>query len=123
MRRVLIFALFGLLAVGGGQGQSSPDQRDVVRTYNAVADAYVSSSAPRRNFGRGRVLLVGGPTRAYVRFQVRGLTEGVRRATLRLYPRANSRRGVTVKTTSSRWSERRVTHRNGPRAGRTVGMS
>jgi acid phosphatase type 7 len=123
MRRIALFALLAFLA-GGSQAVSAPQQKRAAQaTFAASADAYVTGSARRANFGRARVLRVGpsGGTRAYLRFQVRGLTEPVSRATLRVYARAVARRGIQVRATSGRWSERRVTFRNAPRAGRVVG--
>jgi hypothetical protein len=125
MRRIAIFALLVFLA-GGSQAVSAPEEKRAAQaTFAATADAYVTASSPRGNFGRARMLRIGpgwGGARAYVRFRVRGLTEPVRRATLRVYSRAAARRGLFVRPTSGRWSERRVTFRNGPRAGRALGF-
>lgn len=118
MRRFAILALLAFLA-GGGQALSAPESASAPQaTFGAIADAYVTAAAPRSNFGRARVLRLGRPggARAYIRFQVRGLTGSVRRATLRVYSRQASRRGFNVNTTNVGWSERRITFRNSPRS-------
>ena len=125
MRRFAILALLAFLA-GGSQALSAPGKAAAPQaTFGAVADTYVTTAAPRSNFGRARVLRVGpsGGTRTYLRFQVRGLTEPVRRVTLRVHSRKSSRRGIQVRATSSRWSERRLTARNAPRPIRVVGTT
>lgn len=98
-------------------------------TLAASADAYVSTSARRRNFGRARSLLVRGrpAARAYLQFDLRGLRGPVTKATLTLQnlgPRRRqclrSRPRVRVRTAASGWNERRITFANAPRAGRTL---
>jgi len=90
-------------------------------TLKPVADALVSSAAPGRNFGRARALMVDRrPTElTYLRFRVRGLAGRVRRATLRLYATQVRGHGLIVAAVPShRWTERRITFANAPRAGR-----
>jgi hypothetical protein len=124
MHRFAILALIAFLA-GSSQAVSAPKRAKAPQaTFGASADAYVIASARRRNFGRARVLRVGpASTRAYLRFRVRGLGEPVRLVTLRVFARAATRRGIQVRTTSSRWTERRLTFRNAPRALRTIGST
>jgi acid phosphatase type 7 len=124
---VPISALLAGLAVGAGSGvpaPTAPSQTSQV-AVTATADAYVSASARRRNFGRARALLVRGrpAARAYVRFDLRGLRGPVARARLVVYSVGRSARSVRVRTSSARWSERRITFVKAPRAGGTVGTA
>jgi acid phosphatase type 7 len=92
--------------------------------YVASADAYVSAAAPRANFGRAGTLRTGkGPvTRAYLRFDLRSLSEAaLRKATLRLQA-VGGRRQFSVSVAGSNWNERRITFRNAPRVGRRLAL-
>jgi Calcineurin-like phosphoesterase len=107
------------LALPGG-GSSSTATRV---TLKPVADALVSSAAPRGNFGRARVLGIDRRplVLTYLRFRVRGLAGPVRRATLRLYATRVRGHGLRVSAVRShRWSERRVTFASAPRVGAGV---
>jgi hypothetical protein len=114
----LALAASPLALPGGG---SSGTAKTV--SVTPVADVYVSAAAPRRNFGRARTIAVDRQpvTRALLRFRVRGLTGGVRRATLKLYATQVRGHGLRVTSVRSRaWSERRVTFASAPALGRTV---
>jgi hypothetical protein len=122
MRRfALIFALAGGLAVGAAASSAAP-KLPPPRAI-AAGDAYVSSAAARRNFGRARTLRIQGRlTRGYLRFDLTRLDAAVAKATLRV--RSLSGRGrLIVRATSSRWAERTITFRNAPRLGRRVGSA
>ena len=124
MRRFAILALFAFLA-GGSQALSASGKAEAPQaTFGATADAYVSSAARRQNFGRARSLRVSPRPvmRSYLRFQVRGLTAPVMRATLRVHSKTSGR-GFQVRTTGRGWAERRLTFRNAPRPGRVVGST
>ena len=124
MHRFAILPLLALLA-GGAHAVSAPAGGTAAQaTFGASADAYVSSTARSARFGRARSLRVSSRPlqRTYLRFVVRGLTQPVARATLRVHSRARGR-GFQVRTTSGRWSERRLTFRNAPRPGRVVGTA
>ena len=122
MRRFAILALLAFLA-GGSQALSAPGKSAAPQaTFGATADAYVSSAARRSNFGRARALRVSSRPvmRTYLRFQVKGLTAPVARATLRVHSKTRGR-GFQVRATGGSWAERRLTFRNDPRPGRVVG--
>jgi hypothetical protein len=92
-------------------------------TLRPVADAYVTSAAPRSNFGRFRTLGVDRrpPVRTYLRFRISGLSGSVRQATLRLFVIRARGRGLRVASVRSRsWSERGITYANAPRLLTTV---
>lgn len=103
-----------VLPVGG----SSSTSRTV--SLAPIADAAVTSAAPRGNFGRVRTFAVDRrPTvRTYLRFRVRGVSGPIRTATLRLYATQVRGHGIRVSTIRSRrWQERRLTFANAPRLG------
>jgi PKD repeat protein len=79
-------------------------------SFEPVADAYVNSSYPERNYATYPTLRVryGGEkttTRAYLKFDVTGVTEPVVAAKLRLYVNNPSTVGGTVHTSSNSWTE------------------
>lgn len=122
MRRLAILALLAFLA-GGSQALSAPGKAAPKQaTFGATADAYVSSMARRSNFGRARTLRVSSRPvmRTYLRFQVRGVTGTVVRATLRIHSKTSGR-GFQVRATGGRWAERKLTFRNAPRGGQVLG--
>jgi hypothetical protein len=107
--------------VASPSGEASGTVRTV--TLKPVADVFVNSAAPRRNFGRRRALHVDRrPTeRAYLRFRVSSLGGPVRRATLRLYATRVRGHGLRVAAVRShRWSERGITFANAPRSSATA---
>jgi hypothetical protein len=84
-----------------------------------AADSFVISTTPQRNYGGSTTLRVDAAplTRTYLRFDIRRLRGKVERATLRLYARSSSRRGIRVRAVrSDRWRERSITYTNAPRA-------
>ena len=104
-------------AVSAGFRSDGQAQSVVVR---ASADAYVTSSAPRRNRGRSKTLrLQRRPVaRALLRFTV-PRTTSVTGARLRLRVRSGSGR-VSVHALPAGWRERRVTYARSPRPGRRI---
>jgi acid phosphatase type 7 len=125
MRLRLVIPLIVVLAGGAASSGSAPaaERQQSATSISATADAYVSSRARRRNFGRARILAVGNGARAYIRFDLTRVDGTVTRAVLRLYSRGRSARGFAVKTTSAGWNERRITFANAPRPGPTVASS
>ena len=122
---LLRLALLGLLLAAAPlalpSGSSSSTAKSV--SVTPVADAFVSSATPRRNFGRAGTLAVDRSpvTRAYLRFRVRGLAGPIRSATLKLYATRVRGRGLRVTSVRSRaWSERRITFASAPKLGPTV---
>lgn len=93
-----------------------------MQTFGAVADAYVSDANRTSNFGtETRLKIDASPVmRSYVRFTVQNLTGTVTRATLRLYTRSSSKRGIEVRGVASSWSETTITFANAPAPSTTV---
>jgi acid phosphatase type 7 len=126
MRRLVILALGVAALASGGEALSSKAENAAQQaTYGPMADAYVSSSNRRRNFGRERLLRIQGRPvmRSYIRFDVRGIEGEVARATLRVFARSGSPRGITVRPTATRWSERGITFATAPRPTGAVARS
>jgi len=122
MRRLVVILGLGAFLTGGGQALPSEGGRAKAGlTFAPVADAYVSSAARRRNFGRAKTLRIGNRpvTRTYLRFQLKGIDAPITRATLRLFARSSTR-GFTVRAAGASWSERRITFANAPRPGLLV---
>jgi hypothetical protein len=99
-------------------------------SFTAVADAYVSSAHPGRNFGsQTRLEIDGSPVlNTYLRFNVQGLTGTVVRATLEVYRvGSRSRRidgGYDVRSVAdTSWHETSITYRNAPAIGGKIGSS
>jgi Calcineurin-like phosphoesterase len=121
LRLSLVLALAGVLVAGAASSRAAPELSPPRAVANA--DAYVSASAARRNFGGARFLRIQGKpsSRAYIRFDLRGLGPDavISSATLRLYSRSSKGR-FSVHATQSSWSERRITFRNAPRLTRRI---
>jgi hypothetical protein len=101
-------------------------QANVVRSFNPAADAYVISSAPRAHTYRSRRLHLGAhpARRAYLRFQLHGITGPVPRAVLRVWALNGSRTGFDVRiSTRQRWSAQRLSFLTAPRPGAAIGSS
>ena len=94
-------------------------------TFRPVADAYVTASTPRRNFGKARVLFVkvSPRTRSYLRFQVRGVSGTLNRATLRVYVLEGNGTLKVAGVPSSRWGERSITFANAPTPKRAIAFA
>ena len=89
-------------------------------TSAPVADAYVSSAAPTRNYGASTKLrLDGSPTvRSYLRFDVTGVEAPVTRATLSLWANSSSSRGFDIRPVENdSWGELSLTYLNRPSFG------
>ena len=114
----LLLAL-ALLAVAAGalssDGRSGRAPGSL--TFTPVADAYVRSDAPRRNFGtRTELRTRGGKPafRSYLKFIVRGAGT-VYSARLRLYVEGSSRSAGTVyRASRDGWKESRITYVTAP---------
>ena len=105
-----------------GLGTLSPAAADTV-TITPVADAYVSKSTAKRNYGTADPLeVLGGATtgdrQSYLRFKVPvPAGETVTSATLRLSFSKVALGKVLVHATSNNWTESGLTRRNRPAAG------
>lgn len=124
IRPALILGLMALLVGGGAALRPLAAEAKSGVTFRPTADAYVSTAARRKNFGRARQLRVSSSplARGYVQFKVAGLDAPVSSAILRFYSRSSSA-GLTVRQASSSWSERRITFANAPPPGGVVGRS
>ena len=113
----VLAAVLVLLAAAG------PAKAATVSRFAPVADASVRSDAPDRNAGGTTLLRVDGDPQAtaYLKFDVRGLTRTVRRATLRLTARADSgAKGVEARSSANTWTEMGITAANAPAAGPSI---
>jgi len=102
----------------------------VVRHYSFApsADTYVSSALPDESFGVQPVVRVvdadDKALRAFLRFDLRGVSGQVLRATLSLYPLSSSEYGVVVSEVGPHpWDERKLTFARSPGIGAAVGNS
>lgn len=97
-------------------------------TLNPAADAYVNQSQVSKNFGADKSLRVDGSplVRAYLRFNVSGITTGtvVNKITLRIYANSHSNGGFSVrKVADNNWQENQIDYNNAPATGDEVGTS
>jgi beta-glucanase (GH16 family) len=87
------------------------------RSFRAIADAGVQQSKPHQRAGRSHQLVVGKGRLAYIRFNIAVPdSEQVVSARLRVSPELP----VSVRLAGNGWSERRISWRNRPSAGRAV---
>lgn len=94
-------------------------------SLSPVADSYVDSSAPAKNFGtRTYVKVDGSPTLiGYVKFTVSG-TSPVGYAVLRMHALSSQRTGVTVHAVADNsWSESAISYQNRPAPGAALGAT
>lgn len=124
-RRLAIAVLAGLIGGGAltlpGLGAS---ERGSLVTVRPLADSFVTSAVPRRNFGKAGTLRVARSPRerAYLRFRLR-LTGSVRRATLRIYVLGGRGSFKLALVPSNRWGERAITYRNAPAPRQAVSVT
>src|SRR5215210_2781748 len=101
--RTGVVASIGLLL-----GLLSPAAHASTYTVSATADAYVTSSDPRTNYGTRspiREQVSNATRRGYVRFTVPALDGPVTSAALRLYVGTSSASGFSARpVTSTSWS-------------------
>src|SRR5215208_7699751 len=90
--RVAVAIVVLLTVVAGAPVEAVAATGSTSLSFAAVADSYVSAQSPASNFGREATLRIDGSpvTRAYVRFDVEGITGRVASAHLRLLARAKS---------------------------------
>jgi chitodextrinase len=91
--------------------------------FRPVADSYVDSAHPGRNFGRALLLRAerGPAGRVYLSFRLRGVYGRVARAILRVHLYRRSPAVVVRTVKSGKWKERKITFRHAPRPGRRIG--
>lgn len=101
----------------------TPTQGFVTVTVRPSADAYVNNGYPNRNFGTATVLSVDATPkkRAYLKFNVTGITKPVRKARLWVYPNSSQSSGWDLhRTANTIWSETGITFNNAPSYNSTV---
>ena len=123
-RPAVILGLIALLVCAGSASSASGGRAAAGTTFTPSADAYVTAAAPKRNFGRARILRAAArpSTKSYLQFNVAGIDAPVTSATLRLYARSGSK-GLAVRSTRSNWTERAIKFSNAPRAGSVLGRA
>jgi hypothetical protein len=95
-------------------------------TFRPVADSHVSSASPGSNYGSATTVKVDGSPviRTYLRFGVEGLSQPVKRATLRLYSFSSTGTGVTAHgVPDTGWGEHSLTYSNAPAFGAAIANS
>jgi hypothetical protein len=122
MQLIRLLALAAMLSLGvlGAASLAAPAATSV--SFAPTDDAEANSEAPTSTHGtlpEGRV--DGSPIRrAYLRFDVTGLTAPVSRATLRIYSRTGHSTGFEVRSTATGWTEVLLTYNNAPAPSATV---
>jgi len=90
----------------------------VLRTFDAVADAYVNSEKPDFNYGDAMTLRVDQDpeVRSYLAFEVHGLNGAVQKATIDLFVTSASSQGFLVQPLppDATWSESSIDHLAAP---------
>ena len=118
-------------AAGNGSGQSTaasvttPSASPTI-TVNPEADTYVDSDFPTRNYGTASSMAVdlSPDRRAYMRFDVFGVTSPVISATLRLHSNSTHSQGYEVQGVSDNsWDELTMVHSSSPGYGPSLGFS
>jgi hypothetical protein len=91
-----------------------------------VADAYVKAANPATNYGTATTLRTDASpiVRSYLRFDVQGLSTGIKRVTLRIFVNSNSTIGYVVNSvTNNTWTEATISYNNAPSVGGSLGPS
>ncbi|HEY3006127.1 MAG TPA: DNRLRE domain-containing protein, partial [Kribbellaceae bacterium] len=98
-------------------------------TFPPVADSYVSSAEPTRNFGTRSTLRTDASPeiRSYLRFNVTGLGGSVTAAKLRIFASSGNSVGADVRAVTDNpfnpWTETGLTWNNQPGVGGVLGSS
>ena len=127
----LRLAVCGFIVLGSlVPGSARPDPAAAIvtasQTFTPIADAYVSASKPSTNFGTSTKLRADGSPiqRAYLRFDVEGVSGTIVRVTLRLHAATAASTGYDLHgLPDTTWGEKAITYSNAPAPGATVGSS
>jgi hypothetical protein len=95
-------------------------------TFNPAADAYVNESSPVSNYGSATALRTDGSPlmRAYLRFDIQGLSGTVQRVTLRVFANSSSSTGYEVAPVADNsWNESSITYSNAPTFNTAIASS
>jgi hypothetical protein len=95
-------------------------------TITASADSYVQSDLPSTNFGSSAVLknVTSPDTRAYLKFDLTGISGNVTNATFRAFTQTSSGSGYELHSVADNsWVEPGLTYSNRPAVGGTLGTA
>jgi hypothetical protein len=95
----------------------------VASTFLPAADSFVNPAAPSTNYGAATTLRVTASPqeRAYLRFNVQGVTGHIVQATLRVHVMSNSNAGYQVSSIpDNNWGEMTINHANAPASSPTI---
>src|SRR5215213_7128897 len=123
MRNRIPTALTALLLGTAWLMLGAPVSHAATTTLSAVADSHVQADQPTTNYGTATALRIDGDpvSRAYLKFNVQGLTAAPTRATLKVVSPISSTTPFNVKSvTDTTWTETGVTYNNAPPFGATV---
>lgn len=112
----LSIVLLALILLSGAMVFAVQSTGAQTSTLVAVADASVSASQPNENFGSRTTLEVDASTekRAYLTFDIRGISGAVSRAVVRLDVTDASSTGGSIAPTGAGWSESTITFNTRP---------
>jgi Bacterial Ig domain/Calcineurin-like phosphoesterase len=99
---------------------AAPTQPGLLTTFTPVADAYVKSANTTTNYGTATTLRTdASPTiRSYLRFNVQGLNNTIKRATLRIFANTANNGGYIVNSVADNtWVESTINYNNSPSMG------
>ena len=105
---------------------ATPTQPGQLFTFTPVADAYVKAANPTTNYGTATTLRTDASpiVRSYLRFNVQGLSTGIKRVTLRIFVNSNSTTGYIVNgMTDNTWTELAINYNNAPSVGGPLGSA
>jgi hypothetical protein len=123
VRNPLATALAALLLGTGWLTFVAPISHAASTTLAPVADSHVQADAPTTNFGTATSLRIDGDpvSKAYLKFDVQGLSTAPTRATLKVVSPISSTTPINAKSvTDTTWTETGVTYNNAPAVGATV---
>ena len=105
----------------------TPTSGSTTLTLNPVADSYVDTSNPTKNFGTATTIRVDGSpiVNSYLRFNVTGVgASSISQVRLLIFANSASSSGITAKTVADNtWGETTITASNAPAMGSTLGTS
>lgn len=123
MRNRIAATLTTLLVATAWLSLGAPVSHAATTTLTPVADSHVQADAPTTNFGTATSLRIDGSpvSKAYLKFNVQGLTTAPTRATLKVVSPISSTTPINAKSVAdTTWTETGVTYNNAPAVGATV---
>ena len=105
----------------------TPTSGSTTLTLNPVANSYVDTSNPTKNFGTATTIRVDGSpiVNSYLRFNVTGVgASSISQVRLLIFANSASSSGITARTVADNtWGETTITASNAPAMGSTLGTS